>query len=172
MYIKYKTTIPVEGGNVCTSLFFVFSSLLYFEYQAHQIPQLLKKNYGIQEILNIIKQPYNIWFPFTCTIINEYICYASLLYDTKSYHLGKIAMKRNHLIQPFLKKYKKYKTTIPVEGGIVCLSLVFLFLFTTLLRISRTPVSTFSRKKKNMEDMKYQILLNNLIIHDFHLHAQ
>ena len=134
--------------------FFVFSSLLYFEFQAHQIPQFLEKNYGIHEILNIIKQPYNIWFPFTCTIINEYICYASLLYDTKSYHLGKTDKKRNHIIQPFLKEYIKYKTTIPVEGSIICRSLVFLFVFATLLRISSPPVSTVSRKKNLMEDMK------------------
>ena len=77
-----------------------------------------------------------------------------LLYDTKSYHVGKIAKKRNHPIQPFLKEYIKYKTTISVEGGIICISFVFLFLFATLLQISCLAVSMVSRKKNIMEDMK------------------
>jgi len=67
---------------------------------------------------------------------------------------GKIAKKRNHLIQPFLKEYIKYKTTILVEGGIICISLVFLFLFATLLQISRPAISMVFRKKNIMEYMK------------------
>lgn len=55
---------------------------------------LWKKNYGRHEMKIIIKQPYNTIFSFAYTIINEYMCYASLLYDTKINHLAKIVRKR------------------------------------------------------------------------------
>jgi len=75
------------------SFFFLFGSLLQILGTPDSIVSR-KTNYGRHEISYIIKKPYNTLFSFACTIIKQYMCYASLLYDTKSYHLGKIARKR------------------------------------------------------------------------------
>ena len=47
----------------------------------------------------------------------------------------------------YKRVYIKYKTTIPIEGDVVCISLVFRFLFTPLLGLSGTWDSTAYEKK-------------------------